>query len=199
MGFKKYADYITEKYSGDHISIFDVDDTLVVTKAKIKVYDPHEDKEYALSPAEFNDYERKSHHHVDFSEFDDADILMNGRPIEWVLKILVNTMNKQKAVGIITARGDKQLIIDFLKKHGVRINPAFVFAVNPEGSSKYKGSNAERKQQAFEELIEMGFKNFRFFDDNLDNLEYAKKLEDKYPDIKVELKHIQSKWIPKFE
>jgi DNA polymerase II large subunit len=42
----------------------------------------------------------------------------------------------------------------------------------------------------------MGFKDFRFFDDNLDNLEYAKQLEDEY-DVRVETKHIIDKWIPR--
>jgi len=197
MKLKTFNQHIYEKFKGEHMSVFDVDDTLVVTAAKIKVYDPHNNTEYGLSPSEFNDYEKKAHHHLDFSEFDDPKLLLNGRPIEWVLNILKKTINKEKAVGIITARGDKKIVIDFLKKHGVKINPDFVFAVN-DPKSKFKGSNAERKKQAFKDLIDMGYKSFRFFDDNLDNLEYAKQLEHEYDDVKVELKHIQDKWIPKF-
>jgi len=178
------------------MSVFDVDDTLVVTAAKIKVFDPHNGEEYSLTPAEFNDYEKKAHHKLDFSEFDDGELLLNGKPIEWVLNILKNTINKEKAVGIITARGDKQIVIDFLKKHGVKINPDFVFAVN-DPKSKYKGNNAERKKQAFKDLIDMGYTKFRFFDDNLDNLAYAKQLEDEHPEVEIETKHIQDKWIPK--
>lgn len=197
MKLKSYREFVNEKWSGDQMSIFDIDDTLVVTAAKIKVYDLQDNNEYSLTPSEYNNYERKAHHHVDFSQFDDRDLLLNGQPIEWVLNILKKTMNKEKAVGIITARQDKQIIIDFLKKHGVKINPDFVFAVN-DPKTKYKGSNAERKKQAFKDLIEMGFKNFKFFDDNIDNLEYAKQLEQEYDDVKVETKHIIDKWIPKF-
>ena len=192
---KGYKEFLNEKWSGDHISIFDIDDTLVVTAAKIKVYDMQDDTEYSLTPAEFNKYERQSHHHVDYSEFDDPNLLLQGKPIKWVLNILKKTMNKEKAVGIITARQDKQLIIDFLKKHDVKINPDFVFAVN-DPKTKYKGSNAERKKQAFKDLIDMGFRDFRFFDDNLDNLEYVKQLEHEYDDVTVETKHIIDKWIP---
>ncbi len=39
----------------------------------------------------------------------------------------------------------------------------------------------------------------RSFDDNIDNLEYAKQLEQEYDDVKVETKHIIDKWIPKFK
>lgn len=198
MKLKSFNQHIYEKFKGTHMSVFDVDDTLVVTAAKIKVYDPHAGEEYSLSPAEYNEYERKSHHELDFSEFDDGDLLLNGRPIEWVLNILKKTINKEKAVGIITARGDKNIVIDFLKKHGVRINPEFVFAVN-DPKSRYTGNNAERKKQAFKDLIDMGFTNFKFFDDNLDNLAYAKQLEDEHDEIKVQTKHIQDRWIPKFK
>ncbi len=198
MKLKSFNQYIFEKFKDGHMSVFDVDDTLVVTSAKIRVFDPHNGEEYGLTPAEFNEYEKKAHHELDFSEFDDGNLLLNGRPIEWVLNILKKTINKEKAVGIITARGDKNIVIDFLKKHGIKINPEFVFAVN-DPKSKYKGNNAERKKQAFKDLIDMGFNDFRFFDDNLDNLAYAKQLEDEHPEVKVETKHIQSQWIPKFK
>ena len=198
MKFKKITSILAESYNGNSMSVFDIDDTLVVTSAKIKVYDPLSGDEFSLTPAQYNDYERKPQHKLDFTEFDDGDILLKGRPIEWVVKILVNTMKKQKAVGIITARGDKQIILDFLNKHGININPAFVFAIG-DPKSKYTGDNAQKKQQAFEDLIAMGFKDFKFFDDNLENLKYAKDLEKKYSDVKVITKHIQSKWIPKFE
>lgn len=196
MKLKSFHQHVFEKYKGERMSIFDVDDTLVVTSAKIRVFDPHTGEEYGLTPGEFNDYEKKSHHELDFSEFDDGELLLNGKPIEWVLNILKRSMNKERAVGIITARGDKQIVIDFLKKHGVKINPDFVFAVN-DPKSKYKGNNAERKKQAFKDLIDMGYTKFRFFDDNLDNLAYAKQLEDEHPEVEVETKHIQDKWIPK--
>lgn len=197
MKIKSFTEFIYEKNSDDFISIFDLDDCLVVTKAKIKVYDPADNMVYELTPAEFNKYEKRSHHHLDFSEFDDHEILMNGRPIKWVLNILKNTMNKQKKVGIITARSDKKIVIDFLEKHGVKLDHDLVFAIN-NPSSKYKGTNAEKKKQAFEDLIKMGYRKFRFFDDNLDNLKQVKELEQEYEDVKIEIKQILDKWIPKF-
>lgn len=196
MKLKSLEQHIFEKYSGDSISIFDIDDTICISSASIIVYDPIDNTEHRLSPAEYNKYEHQPHHHLDFSEFDDGELLLNAQLIEWVFNILRNTMKKEKAVGIITARSDKNIILDFFKKHKVKINPDFIFTVTSP-SSKYTGSIAARKKQAFEDLIKMGFKDFKFFDDNEENLEHAKELENEY-DIKMQTKHIKEKWRPKF-
>jgi len=198
MKLKNYKEFINESKNNDSMNVFDMDDTLCITGAKIRIYDPSNHTEYALTPQEFNDYERKPHHIVDFGEFDNHEILMNGKIIKWVVDILVNTMKKGKDVGIITARGDKQIIIDFFKKHGIHLNPAFIFAVNSP-NSKYTGNVHQRKQQAFEDLIAIGYTNFRFFDDNQSNLDYAKKLEEIYPNISMETKLILPKHIPAFK
>jgi hypothetical protein len=54
----KYSQFITEKWTGDSITIFDVDDTLVLTAAKIKVHDPFTGEKYEMTPKEYNEYER---------------------------------------------------------------------------------------------------------------------------------------------
>ena len=188
----KYSQFITEKWSGDSITIFDVDDTLVLTSAKIKVHDPFTGKNYEMTPKEYNEYERDPNHVLDFSDFTNPDVLKAGRIIDWVMNVLKKTMAVERAVGIITARDSKQLIIDFLQHHNVNINPDFIFAVNSEGEG-YTGSNAERKQQAFEKLIDMGFRNFKFFDDDAENLRLAKELEKKY-DIKMLTRQVRKQF-----
>jgi len=188
----KYSQFISEKWSGDSITIFDVDDTLVLTSAKIKVHDPFTGKNYEMTPKEYNEYERDPNHVLDFSDFTNPDVLKAGRIIDWVMNVLKKTMAVERAVGIITARDSKQLIIDFLQHHNVNINPDFIFAVNSEGEG-YTGSNAERKQQAFEKLIDMGFRNFKFFDDDAENLRLAKELEKKY-DIKMLTRQVRKQF-----
>ena len=199
MKLKGFKEFVNESYSGDSINIFDLDDCLVITSAKIRVFDPTSHKEYALTPAEYNSYVHDPSHRIDFSDFDNKDILLNGRIIQWVVDILIKTMKKSKAVGIITARGEKSVVLEFLKKHDLRINPAFVFAVGERPGQKSEGSIAERKQVAFKELINMGFKKFKFFDDNISNLEYAKALEKTEDGVKVDTVHILPKWIPRFD
>ena len=188
----KYSQFISEKWSGGSITIFDVDDTLVLTSAKIKVHDPFTGKNYEMTPKEYNEYERDPNHVLDFSDFTNPDVLKAGRIIDWVMNVLKKTMAVERAVGIITARDSKELIIDFLQHHNVNINPDFIFAVNSEGEG-YTGSNAERKQQAFEKLIDMGFRNFKFFDDDAENLRLAKELEKKY-DIKMLTRQVRKQF-----
>jgi hypothetical protein len=190
MALLKYSQFITEKWSGNSITIFDIDDTLVLTNSKIRVHDPETGKTYELTPKEFNEYQKDPNHVLDFSDFRNPDILKAGRIIDWVMNILQKTLQIERAVGIITARDSKDLVIDFLLHNGVDINPDFIFAVN-DPKSNFTGSIAERKQQAFVEFIDMGFKNFKFFDDDSENLKLAKQLEKQY-DITMQAKLVKS-------
>lgn len=195
---KHFSEWINEAKKpipGDSINVFDIDDSLVVTSAKIKVINSDTGEEFSLTPAEFNEYEKKPSHKLDFSDFDDMEILKNGQLIEWVVDILRKTMKKGKAVGIITARsaGSKALR-EFFLHHKIDIHPELIFSVNdPEES--FTGDVAERKKQAFKRLIDMGYSKFKFFDDDLKNLQYAKDLEKEYP-IKMGVRHILPKWRP---
>ena len=190
----KYSQFLNEKWYGDHITIFDIDDTIITTNAKIKVHDPKTGKNYEMSPKEFNEYRSDPHHVLDFSDFKNPDILKAGQIIDWVMNILQKTLQVERAVGVITARDSKDLIIDFLKHNGVDINPDFIFAVN-DPDSGFTGSIAKRKQQAFERFIDMGFKKFKFFDDDIENLKLAKELEAKYP-IKMTTKQVKAQFKP---
>jgi hypothetical protein len=192
MVLHTFSQFIAEKWSGDSITIFDVDDTLTVTDAKIKVKDPETGKRFELTPKEFNEYRQDPNHIVDFSDFKNPDILKAGKIIDWVMNVLKKTMQVERAVGIITARDSKDLIIDFLLHNGVDINPDFIFAIN-DPQFNFTGSVAERKQQAFIEFINMGFRNFKFFDDDPENLKLAKQLENKY-DIKMQAKQVRKQF-----
>jgi len=178
------------------ITIFDVDDTLVVTKSKIKVHNPKTGFSAELTPQEFNTFKTRPNDKMDFSDFQSLDILKAGKIIEWVFSILRRTIQKGKSVGIITARDDSKLIQQFLAHNGININPQYIFAIN-DTSLGFKGSTAERKKEAFRKFIEMGFNDFTFFDDDEDNIKLAKSLS-KEPGIKMRAKLIKSKWIPKF-
>jgi cytidyltransferase-like protein len=179
---------------GHNIAIFDLDDTLVVTNARIEVTDSWSGEKFYLSPKEFNEYERKATHAIDFSQFDDPDILRAGTIVEWTLDIMKEVYAKEGAVGIITARGDSKLVREFMLSHGVDIHPELIFAVN-EPDSEFIGTNAEKKQQAFKKLIEKGYSRFIFFDDDINNLKHAKLLESQYP-IKIKTEHIKPEQLP---
>jgi cytidyltransferase-like protein len=179
---------------GNTIAIFDLDDTLVVTNAMIEVIDSWTNEKFYLRPKDFNEYERQSHHNIDFSQFDDPDILKAGKIVEWTLDIMKEVYENEGAVGIITARGDSKLVREFMLSHGVDIHPDLIFAVN-EPDSPFTGNNAERKQQAFKKLIEKGYSRFIFFDDDINNLKHAKLLEKQYP-VKIKTEHIKPEQLP---
>ena len=105
------------------ITIFDVDDTLVVTRSKIKVHNPKTGFSADLTPQEFNTFKTRPNDKMDFSDFQSLDILKAGKIIEWVFSILKRTIQKGKAVGIITARDNSKLIQQFLSHNGININP----------------------------------------------------------------------------
>jgi hypothetical protein len=190
-----YREFLNEaKYT--NINLFDVDDTLVVTKSKIKVTD-EKGKTYELTPKEFNEYENSPDHKLDFSDFRNAEILKAGKIIDWVFNILKATMRKGKRVGIVTARDDAKLIYNFLIHHGVDVNPRYIFAINDPKQGFTGNSIALRKKEAFQRFIEMGFNDLTFFDDDKENIKLAQELDKENPDIKLKTKWIKNKWIPK--
>ena len=56
-------------FSYEKILIFDLDDTLVITDAKIRVCDSKTGECHELTPEEFNTYEKKRGHILDFDDF----------------------------------------------------------------------------------------------------------------------------------
>lgn len=175
-------------FKGNSITIFDLDDTLVVTNARIEVRDSLTGEVFHLTPQEFNDYEHQPHHEINYGQFEDPEILKAGKLIDRILSILKSTYENETAVGIITARNRGDMIREFFLENGIDIHPKFVIAVN-DPAEGFNGSVAQKKQQAFRRLYEMGYTKFRFFDDDIRNLTLAKELESELP-ISVDIHHV---------
>jgi hypothetical protein len=193
--FLKYQDFVDPNKKGSHsdITIFDVDDTLVITKSMIRVKDTETGETFELTPAQFNEFEKHPHHSMDFSDFRNLDILKAGNIIEKIFEILKKTMKEGRRVGIITARDNANMIFQFLLHHGVTVNPKYIFAIN-DPSLGFEGSVANRKKQAFIEFIKMGFRDFIFYDDDLENIRLANSLNKEIKGIKINTKHVDAKW-----
>jgi hypothetical protein len=86
-------------------------------------------------------------------------------------------------VSIVTARSNNQMIRRFFLENGIDIHPDLVIAVN-DPKFGFKGSIAEKKKEALHMLVENGYNDFIFFDDNDENLMLAKEIE-KEKDVKV--------------
>lgn len=171
------------------ICIFDLDDTLVKTDAKIKVYQKETgDLLHSLTPQQYNDFENHGHI-LDFDDFDDLQVLLRGSLMTSNIKILLE-LSKSYSIGIITARSHIDSVLEFVYENKLPIKKHLIFAVNDERSSFF-GNVAERKKQAFERLIKIGYNNFIYYDDNLDNLLSAKSLESEYDNVKIKLHHVK--------
>lgn len=173
--------------TGNRLVIFDLDDTLVKTDAKIKIVDRHTGKVLKeMTPQEFNTFESKSKRHVlNFDDFLNPEILRQGRFIHKIFSKLKSYYKKGIPVSIVTARSSSKLIRDFFLDNGIDIHPQLVIAINDPQYS-YSGSIADRKKQAIKDLVDLGFKNLTFFDDSEDNLRLAKELEG-YKEASIKL------------
>jgi hypothetical protein len=193
--FLKYTDFVDPAKKGkfESITIFDVDDTLVVTKSKIKVTDIDTGESFELTPSQFNEFEKHPQHDMDFSDFKNLDILKAGRIIDKIFKILTTTIKSGRRVGIITARDDKNLIYQFLLHHGVNVNPQYIFAIN-DPKLGFEGSVSEKKKSAFIELIKMGFRDFIFYDDDMENIKIANQLGKEIEGIRIKTKLVKPTW-----
>jgi len=196
--FLRYEDFVDpnrkEKY--DAITVFDVDDTLVVTKSMIKVHDTNTGETFELTPSQFNEFEKQAHHKMDFSDFTNLDILKAGQIIEKVFSVLQKTMAKGRRVGIITARDDKELIFQFLLHHGVVVNPRYIYAIN-DPNLGFEGSVAEKKKQAFLDMVKMGFKDFIFYDDDKENIRIADTVAKEIKGVRIKTKQVTPEWLSK--
>lgn len=158
--------------------VFDVDDTLVKSNAKVFVKKNGEIVN-TLSSEEFNDYKLKKGETFSFEEFSDLNILLSAD-----IKPYFNTLKREYERGvhisILTARSDSNMIHEFfIKKAGVDINPKLIFTIGSDGDSDMSGmSISERKAECIKKLADYGYKTLIFFDDNVDNLTEVKKMGD---------------------
>lgn len=166
----------------DKIILFDLDDTIIHTTAKISVFKDGECIK-KLTNAEFNDYVLKPGESFGFEEFNDFELLSKSKFTPY-WETLKREYKKGTHVGILTARGNCQMIRKFFMNNGIKIKTELVMAIN-DPNLGLSGSVQQRKSEAISILAKAGYKLFVFFDDNEPNLKSAKKLEKEY-NIKVQ-------------
>jgi hypothetical protein len=169
----------------NRLIVFDLDDTLIISAAKIKVLNPKNQRVILeLTPAEFNHYSHDPKNTLSFAEFEDAEVLRKSTFITEIVDQLLNYYKSGVHVSIVTARSSSKLIRNFFLENGIDIHPDLVIAVN-DPQYKFTGSIAERKKQAIHKLVEDGYTDFIFFDDNDENLALAKEIENE-KDVRVQ-------------
>ena len=176
---------VNEKFTTDKILIFDLDDTIVVSTAKIIVYDKSKGERYELTPEQFNDYEKNPNHILDFDQFKSLEIMKAGKMIDRYFNVLKKNYKKGVAIGVITARDDQNMIYEWLRYHvGLHIKRDFIWAVN-DPIHGLKGSIQERKKDAMRSFVEKGYTDITFFDDDKHNIKLIKELDREIKEIKI--------------
>lgn len=186
---KNFATYLSEANKG--LTIFDIDDTMFKTKAKVEVVNKKTKKSKELTPKQFNTYKLGRDEDFDFGQFKSAEIFNKtampiGKMISKFKLILKNAVKKGSKVILVTARADmddKKLFLDTFRAHGIDIDKAHIYRA---GNLGLKGS-AEAKALVFKQFLDTGeYSRIRLFDDDVSNLKALLSLKDQYNDVDFE-------------
>jgi hypothetical protein len=187
---RELIEYIIEAAAGQGLTIFDIDETLFHTKAKIDVL--HNDiKVKSLSNMQFNTYKLKSGETFDFGQFKSAEIFNKtstpiGKMISKAKSIIKNATKRGSKVIVVTARGDmddKDLFIKTFEAQGIDMSDVYIERAGNIGLD----SSAKNKEVVFRKYLDTGkYKRIRLFDDAMENLLALTSLKDEYPDVTFE-------------
>ena len=177
---QEYVRAILEGAPGGVLRIFDFDDTLVKTGARVHV--TRDSEKFSLTPGEYATHEKHPRDIFDYSEFNK---LIEPRTIEWTLRIFKNVYNKHGADGvtILTARGPKEPVEEFLASHGIcNVRVIALGNSDPLAKSGWIASEIERDN----------LRSVEFFDDSPKNIAAVNALKNEFPGVKIRTRHITS-------
>lgn len=184
-----FSEYLEER-AGKGLTIFDIDETMFKTKAKVHVMkDGKVIKK--LDNQEFNNYKLKRGEEFDFGEFKSAKIFNEtstpiARMINKVKSIFRNATRSGSKVIIVTARpnfDDKDLFLDTFRAQGIDIDNIYVERAGNLGT----GPAADNKVVIFKKYLDTGeYKRIRLFDDAMSNLRAFLNLRKEYKDVSFE-------------
>ena len=183
---KKFSEFLTER-AGKGLTIFDIDDTLFVSKARVIVVNTNTKKTKALTPQEFNTYKLRKHEEYDYGEFKSAKLFYQtatpiGRMVDKAKAIIRNATAKGSKVIIVTARAnmdDKKLFVKTFESHGIPMKDVYI-----ERAGNMSGSSAENKKVIFRKYLKTGeYARIRLFDDHKENLKALLDLKREFPSV----------------
>jgi len=150
--------------------VFDFDDTLAFTDAKVRVVDSFDFHVATLTPQEFNSVKLKDGQRFDFSDFNKSSFILNGKPTK-LIDLARDVFSEGHSVFILTARNDcvASAIAEFLALHNV-------VAKQIHCVGGWSLDIAKAKRKVLLSIIE-NFDKVWFFDDDARNIELAKELD----------------------
>ena len=185
----KFNQFITEGNKG--LTIFDIDDTMFVSKARVLVKNKKGSKPKALNPQEFNSYKLAKDEYFDFGEFRSSKLFYKtatpiARMVAKAKAIIKNATKKGSKVIVVTARSDmddKDLFIKTFEAHGIPMKNVYV-----ERAGNMSGkSSAAAKQVIFRKYLKTDeYARIRLFDDHMENLRALLDLKREFPHVDFE-------------
>jgi len=181
----------TEIRDGKGLTIFDIDDTMFKTSAKVVVLNTKTGKKKTLTPKQYNTYTLGGDEEFDYGQFKSAKLFQQtavpiGKMIKKFRAILRNATKKGSKVIIVTARADmddKKLFLNTFRSHGIDIDNAHIIRA---GNLGLKGS-ADAKAVIFKQFLDTGeYSTIRLFDDDVSNLKALLSLKDEYNNVSFE-------------
>jgi hypothetical protein len=185
------SDFIKDKPK-DVLTIFDIDDTLFHTTAKINVIKDGEVVR-SLTNQEFNNYELEDGEEYDFGEFRNAEkFRQESKPIGPMLDELKTILDHSRGkVIMLTARSDfdnKDTFLQTFKDHGIDMSKIHVHRA---GNLPGNEPPAQKKAVWVRKYLNTGkYNRVSLYDDSMSNLRVFKELEEEYPDVEFDAYHI---------
>ena len=183
-----FLSFIQEQSNpGGGLHVFDVDDTLFHTTAKVRVMKGDKVVQ-SLSNSEYNTHELPDGHHYDYTEFRsaekfDTESVPNQRMLQKMRKLHDRAKETGGKVIINTARADfddKDRFLDAFRKQNVDIDNIHVHRAGNLGLPA-----AEAKRIYIKQYLDTGkFKSVSLFDDDARNLDVFLSLKKEYPNVK---------------
>jgi len=166
--------------------IFDIDDTLLHTTAKIKVVKDGKIVR-TLTNQEFNNYNLQPGEEFDFGEFRDAEKFnRESQPIKPMVNKLKTILDhaKNSKVIMLTARADfddKDLFLKTFRDLGIDMSRVHVHRA---GNLPGDDIPAEKKAVWVRKYLNTDqYDHVRLYDDSMSNLRVFKGLATEYPDV----------------
>ncbi len=184
----KVFDILNEKQDAPTmgLTIFDIDDTLFHTTAKIKVINNGQVVR-TLSNQEFNNYQLQPGEEFDFGEFRSAEkFAKESEPIKPMINTLKRILDRAANTKVImlTARADfddKDKFLNTFEKYGIDMSRVHVHRA---GNLPGDETPAHKKAVWVRKYLNTGkYNRVNLIDDSMSNLRVFKSLEKEYPQI----------------
>jgi len=158
--------------------IFDFDETLVRTDARIHVY-KNGVHVREMDSRQFNTYKKTPGETLDFTDFEDGELILASKKYKgWkVLKNVSDAIKEERSTSdiyILTARHEivKSFIYEYLKQNGIEIDIDKIITIG-DGTGKIDIS--EEKEKILKKLSHL-YDVMYFFDDDPRNIAIAQKI-----------------------